>query len=135
MDGFARWVLSPIQPQTDRVTYVRQQAALVVHLWDLDHVRYRVELLITELATNATRHARTPYSVGLSLTGSELRGEVTDANPLPPHVDEEATADATGGRGLRLVNEVADAWGYDRHYYGKTVWFVLNLAPSEHSNT
>lgn len=127
MDGVARWVLSAVPPRADSVPYVRHQAALVLQLWGLNQVQSVVELLITELGSNVIRHARTPYSVGLSWTGHQLRGEVTDANALPPRGPKEPDVEGTDGRGLLLVNEVADAWGYDRHHHGKTIWFELKI--------
>jgi hypothetical protein len=61
MDGFARWTLSAVQPQAERVPYVRQQALHVFQLWQIDDdLTWAGELLLTELATHAVRHARTP---------------------------------------------------------------------------
>jgi hypothetical protein len=83
MDGFARWVLSAVDPDPARVPYLRHQAGLVLHLWRLDDVAWTVELLLTELASNVVRHARTLFNVGMVWDGHTLRGEVTDANPVP----------------------------------------------------
>jgi hypothetical protein len=54
-----------------------------------------------------------------------LHGEVSDANPLLPKPQPEASLEQTGGRGLLLVGEVADRWGVAAHERGKTVWFEV----------
>ena len=125
MDGFARWLLSAVAPEPERVPYVRRQAASVLHLWSLGDVAGTVELLVDELAGNAVRHARTPFSVTLTWDGRTLRGEVTDVNPVPPQPRLSMEADELGGRGLLLVSQVADRWGFEGHSRGKTVWFEL----------
>ncbi len=123
MDGFARWILSAVTTHPERVPYVRRQAAAVLHLWDLDDLAWPVELVVTELAANVVRHARTLFSVGLFWNGSVLHGEVSDANPVLPVPQLESNHERTGGRGLLLVAEIADRWGVARHQRGKAVWF------------
>lgn len=125
MDGYARWLLSVVPPVAERVPYVRHQALKVLRLWQLDDLAWAVELLIDELAGNAVRHARTPFSVALVWDGGTLRGEVTDVNPEPPQPRLATGADELGGRGLLLVSQVADRWGFEAHSRGKTVWFEL----------
>jgi anti-sigma regulatory factor (Ser/Thr protein kinase) len=125
MDGFARWLLSAVTPRAERVPYVRRQAASVLHLWHLDDLAPTVELLVDELAGNAVRHARTPFSVTLTWDGRTLRGEVTDVNPVPPQPKLSTGPDELGGRGLLLVSQVSDRWGFEGHSRGKTVWFEL----------
>ena len=84
-------------------------------------------LLTSELVTNAVRHARTEVVVTLCDAGVGVRIEVTDDAPGTP-VLGRPDVDATSGRGLSLVNHVADSWGVVRHPGdGKTVW--LEVAP------
>jgi len=125
MDGYGRWILPAVQPEPGRVPYLRHQADMVLHLWHLDDVAGDVELLLTELASNVVRHARTLFNVGLVWDGRTLRGEITDANPEPPQEQDDPAADRLGGRGLFLVDQLAQRWGYDQHRYGKTVWFEV----------
>lgn len=126
MDGFARWLLSTVPPEPERVPYVRRQVVAVLQLWQLDEdVAGLVELLVDELAGNAVRHARTPFSVTLVWDGRTLRGEVTDVNPAPPQPKLGTGLDELGGRGLLLVSRLADRWGFEGHTHGKTVWFEL----------
>ena len=125
MDGFARWVLPSVEPRPERVPYLRRQVARVVHLWRLEALAWQVELVVTELATNAVRHARTLFTVAMTWDGRRLRIEVSDAHPVPPEPRDEIPHDATGGRGLLLIEQLADRWGYDPHDRGKTIWCDL----------
>ncbi|GGQ17531.1 ATP-binding protein [Streptosporangium pseudovulgare] len=92
--------------------------------WDLAEQSVAAELLVSELVTNALRHARGTVSLTLSLQDGLLRCEVEDAEPLLPsprtvHDDDE------GGRGLHLVDSLACCWGSARTPGGKAVWFEL----------
>jgi hypothetical protein len=127
MDGFSRWILSAVDAVPERVPYVRRQVQAVLALWELEDLGWAAELIVTELAANVVRHARTLFTVGLFWNGRVLHGEVSDANPVPP-VQLSGVGlelDQTGGRGLLLVGEIADRWGVERHQRGKTVWFEL----------
>jgi anti-sigma regulatory factor (Ser/Thr protein kinase) len=125
MDGFARWVLPSVEPRPERVPYLRRQVRRVLQLWHLEYLAWRVELVVTELTTNAVRHARTLFTVAMTWDGSKLRIEVSDAHPVPPVPGDHLSPEALGGRGLRLVEQVADRWGYDPHEQGKTIWCDL----------
>ena len=126
MDGFAQWILSPIEPLDDRVPYVRRQAQAVLRLWDVDEeLIWPIELILTELASNVVQHARTPLTLMLAWNGHTVRGEVSDANPQPPRPQDIVPPDSPGGRGLLLVRDLATAWGAQLHRNGKTVWFTI----------
>jgi anti-sigma regulatory factor (Ser/Thr protein kinase) len=90
-----------------------------------------VELMVTELVTNAVRHARPPISVQLDIEPQTLRVEVLDGGgPAPVMTDGAGTgelgATSTGGRGLVLVDALADTWGVDGDPPGgKGVWFQV----------
>jgi anti-sigma regulatory factor (Ser/Thr protein kinase) len=127
MDGFSRWVLPSVEPQPERVPYLRRQVRRVLQLWHLEPLEWRVELVVTELTTNAVRHARTLFTLSMTWDGRRLRVEVSDAHPVPPVPGEHPPPEAAGGRGLLLVEHVADRWGYDPHERGKTIW--CDLAP------
>lgn len=81
-------------------------------------------LLVSELVTNGILHAGTEIEVEATLAGGRLRVEVADADPNVP-VRRNPAPTATSGRGLRLVERVADRWGVERHDGGKAVWFEL----------
>ncbi len=87
-------------------------------------------LLTSELVSNAVTHGRGGPVLGLSLQGGSLRVTVADHEGALPRVAPLDVA-ASGGRGMLLVEELADAWGVDRiPGDGKRVWFRLGLSPS-----
>jgi signal transduction histidine kinase len=83
-----------------------------------------VSLLVSELASNAVRHARTPFTVSLQCDGSVVRVEVDDDGPGVPVV-QNPPSHAVTGRGLVIVDAIADRWGVEASPVGKVVWFEL----------
>lgn len=88
-------------------------------------------LLVSELVTNAVVHTGRPAVLRLSLPGREAGGEtvvrleVADRSgrtPVPRSVDGEST----GGRGLALVDGLADRWGWSTEGTGKRIWCELD---------
>ncbi|MGW4891264.1 ATP-binding protein [Kitasatospora sp. NPDC004240] len=86
------------------------------------------ELLLSELVTNAVRHAAVPRGrllyLRLQLAGGLLRIEVHDASTTPPAALPRPAAHAESGRGLHLVRELAVQWGWSPRPggVGKFVW-------------
>jgi anti-sigma regulatory factor (Ser/Thr protein kinase) len=82
-------------------------------------------LLVSELVTNAVRHAGGPISVSATYLDATLRVEVhdTDQHPLP-NLRKPSASDKTG-RGLHLVDLLADRWAITPTSDGKTIWFEL----------
>jgi anti-sigma regulatory factor (Ser/Thr protein kinase) len=90
-----------------------------------DQLRETILLLTSEVATNAVRHAGSKFQVSIeSLENDGVRVEVTDDNSQAPRA-RSAPLDATTGRGLKVVDALADAWGVDDHRHGKVVWFEV----------
>ncbi|MGY1495913.1 SpoIIE family protein phosphatase [Streptomyces sp. QTS52] len=83
-------------------------------------------LLVSEILTNAVQHAQGPLVLHLRRTVSELAVEVGD---LSPHLPQPrlAARDEESGRGLILVDTLADNWGVRPDERGKTTWFTLRL--------
>lgn len=81
-------------------------------------------LLVTELVTNAARHAQSAVDVTVAGVGSRIRIEARDdssAMPTAPPVDPE-----TRHRGLQLIEDLSVGWGVDvRGEGGKVVWCEL----------
>jgi anti-sigma regulatory factor (Ser/Thr protein kinase) len=114
-------------------TLFREQAAP----WGLSpDVTDTAELLLSELMTNAYRHAKTPAGREIwarcVVTETRLRVTVTDANDTLP-TPGTASLDDESGRGLALVEALADDWGAERRHccIGKEAWFELVLRAME----
>lgn len=89
-----------------------------------------VVLLVSELVTNAVLHARSDSVLKLSHERERLRVELHDASTEGAVVvGGDERGGGAGGRGVLLVDALADRWGSDRDERGKTVWFEL-AAPS-----
>ena len=86
-------------------------------------------LLTSELVTNAILHARTQVQLGVLVDGDRALVCVADRLPESPALSARAHShDRPGGRGLALVEDLADTWGTTTYTGGKTVWFVLQTA-------
>ncbi|WP_205471599.1 ATP-binding protein [Nocardioides sp. SYSU D00038] len=89
-----------------------------------------VELCVSELVTNAVVHAGTGSALGLAVDDGLLtvtvrdRGRVESQAPRPA---DEPDPLRVHGRGLRLVETLADRWGSERTGDGTRVWFVVDL--------
>lgn len=92
-----------------------------LHDRGLDGVRDEASLLVSEVVTNAVRHAGSGVAVHVDLVDEVVRVEVTDGGPGWPHRREPTV----GGWGLNLVQTIATRWGAYPADHGKTVWFEL----------
>jgi anti-sigma regulatory factor (Ser/Thr protein kinase) len=81
-------------------------------------------LAVSELASNAVLHARTRFTVRVLTSPAAVRIEVSDESSEMPVV-QEPSVDSIGGRGLVVVETLADTWGTESSVRGKTVWFEL----------
>lgn len=86
-----------------------------------------VVLLVSELVTNAVVHARSAAALQIAVDARRVRVTVLDASPVEPQL-RAATRRAAGGRGMVLVDAMADAWGCELVSGGKSVWCELTLA-------
>jgi anti-sigma regulatory factor (Ser/Thr protein kinase) len=81
-------------------------------------------LLTSELVTNVVVHARTPMRLDIDLTDDAIRVAVSDDVARQPALRSAHDARLTG-RGMSLVQELADQWGVEPSPPGKKVWFEL----------
>ncbi|WP_224294622.1 ATP-binding protein [Streptomyces olivaceus] len=116
---------------------VRGTLRAVLHAHGIDELADRAELLTCELATNSVRYTTGLVVVRLQWLCPALRVSVWDASPdLPPFAPGTAMPDpaALCGRGLPIIESLADRWGGCGSVDGpgggpggKTIWFELAL--------
>lgn len=104
----------------------RRFTARTLHDWKADHVTEEAELIVSELVTNAFRHADSPSRLTLSMDGDCLRIEVVD-HGSGGAVRRHARPDDVSGRGLLLVEVMADRWGAQRDGHEHVVWCEISL--------
>jgi anti-sigma regulatory factor (Ser/Thr protein kinase) len=113
------------RPEPDEVRHARQFVASL--LAEVDLPSERAELITSELATNAVVHGRTEFRLEVDCDIDSVRISVFDAGGgwpcrRPPAGDNES------GRGLRIVDHVAERWGVTWNDPGKVVWAELSVA-------
>lgn len=107
------------------VSRARRALARLLHQWGVNGDSADVAILLTsELVTNAIRHGAAPIFLRAGFADRSLRVEVQDRvfDGVALHHPEPEDED---GRGLELVDGLADQWGWGPHRRGKEVWFVL----------
>jgi anti-sigma regulatory factor (Ser/Thr protein kinase) len=115
--------LASFEPDAASVVQARRfiEMALMVAGCTVTTVETAV-LLVSELATNAVVHARTPFSVELCAVDDDVAVEVSDVGLGEPVILDPS---GKGGHGLRLVASLASDWGVRPERLGKTVFFRL----------
>src|SRR3954447_7837357 len=151
-----------LPPSPASVGVARHHVSYLCEEWGLGDVCDDVVLPLSELVTNATMHARTTTRITVSLAGGLIEVAVNDGDPRPavprparsdlladidavatrlkhlpddPHDPDLHVGEAgaiTAGRGLAIVNAVADEWGSSALAAGKVVWFRLRT-PETHA--
>ncbi|MFF4733438.1 SpoIIE family protein phosphatase [Streptomyces mirabilis] len=108
------------------VADVRAAATRLLGDWDMKEEAFTLELILSELVTNAIRHATGPIGVRL-IRDRSLICEVSDGSSVSPHLRRATTMDE-GGRGLFLVAQFADRWGTRYTSGGKVIWTEQQLS-------
>ncbi|MFJ8024361.1 ATP-binding protein [Streptomyces sp. NPDC096311] len=113
--------------EPEEVAALRRIMRLHLDLWGLHEVIDAAQLCVSELVSNVITHVGpgTPTTLTVSMDGTHLRIEVHDPDPraLPTLLD--AGADSEGGRGMALVDAIADRWGVQLHADRKVTWCEL----------
>ncbi|MBV9291688.1 MAG: ATP-binding protein [Frankiales bacterium] len=113
-----------LPPNPQSVGESRRRLRALLHDWDLDELEFAATQGLTELATNAVIHARTDFEVHVNWKGEVLTVCVRDFSPKLP-IQRDYAAEATTGRGLRVVQSICRSWGVERTDEGKQVWFEV----------
>lgn len=117
--------------QIDSVRAARRVLDGVSGLREHPRELFNARLLVTELVSNSIRHAGLAaadvISIDVAVQSGRLRVEVTDQGPgfEAPNLAEPPSG--TSGRGLFLVDALADVWGVSREHSATTVWFEISL--------
>jgi anti-sigma regulatory factor (Ser/Thr protein kinase) len=119
--GWAVWRLP------DAVMHARRFTARTMRSWRVKQEADSVLLVVSELVTNAVVHTRGEVRLDLTLSGDRLRVAVSDSSPRAPARQASVDWEATGGRGLLLVEAVSDTWGSVPLSGGKQVWGEIAL--------
>ena len=124
-DHFASWHIpaEPVQVEHARKLVVEQLDA-----WGLAEATFVIELVVSELVTNAIRYGQPPIRLRL-IRDHSLICEVSDASSTAPHL-RRARAFDEGGRGLLLVAQLTQGWGTRQTSTGKTIWCEQALPPT-----
>jgi anti-sigma regulatory factor (Ser/Thr protein kinase) len=97
-----------------------------------DHVREDLELLVSELVTNAVRHAGASEQDSIELSvrvdAGRVRVEVTDPGPGFEPSTSAPTMFQGSGWGLYLVAQISDRWGVEPGPGGTVVWLEIDFA-------
>ncbi len=118
----------PITAELAADTTSPRQARLLIQ--DLlgsaaDELVDTVQLLVTELVTNAVVHAASAPRLEIHLGRATIRIAVYDDDATMPE-RREPDVDRPGGRGLHLLDLLATRWGSEPHPPGKVVWFEVD---------
>ena len=113
-------------PDPTALRLLRRFVGDVLDGWGLSEQRDDAQLIASELGTNATRHAASPFRITLIRRSKSITLSVRDASVDQPQPRNPGHIDS-GGRGLVLIAQVADAWGTTIEPDGKTIWAELTL--------
>ncbi|WP_406142887.1 SpoIIE family protein phosphatase [Streptomyces anulatus] len=125
-DRVADWELTAEPVSVGRA---RELATGQLEAWGLEELAFATQLVVSELVTNAMRHAGGPLGLRL-IRDRTLVCEVADTGHTSPHLRHSA-ADDEGGRGLFIVAQLVQRWGTRYTPTGKTIWTEQALPPTE----
>ena len=121
-------VVQAFESSVETPAAVRRFLRDTLQTWELDGFGEVTELLTSELVTNVVLHVGQPMTVRAVRERPDLfRVEVTDPSPAAPEM-RHAEPDDVKGRGLAIVDSLADDWGTRFADDGKTVWFTIDAA-------
>lgn len=127
-EGLRRTAALDVPAESTAPGSARAWVRSVLGRWGADDdLRQRALLGVNELVTNALLHARSAAHVELDLDERRLLVLVTDRGMGTTVAVQNTDPVAVRGRGLALVEALADAWGNERTSRGTTVWFELSL--------
>ncbi|RPK56806.1 Phosphoserine phosphatase RsbU [Streptomyces sp. ADI96-02] len=106
----------------------RELATGQLEAWGLEELSFSTELVVSELVTNAVRHAGGPLRLRL-IRDRTLLCELADGSHTSPHL-RLSKDDDEGGRGLFIVAQLVQRWGTRYTPTGKTIWTEQAFPPA-----
>ena len=125
VEGVVAEVKAGLLADTSSAGHARRFVDEVLNRWRCEALLDDVQLLVSELVTNAVVHAGSEVEVAVRLLTDSVRIEVVDRAPTAPLRPTEPADDDESGRGLLLVETLASAWGVEPMDGGKSVWFEV----------
>ncbi len=126
-----QWRASADIPATaSGVAAARHLVTVLLPSWELpDALCGDAELIVSELVTNAYRHApgTNSFELALERRADGVRLSLADGSSIYPLITELSST-ATSGRGMTIVETLASRWGADDYRGGKRVWVDLDEA-------
>ncbi|MEU1274140.1 SpoIIE family protein phosphatase [Streptomyces sp. NPDC005799] len=123
-----RTMLSVAQAEPERVAVARQHLRELLHDWPSPDQVDSAVLLLSEMLTNVLVHTDADALMQAEVRGEpggrRMRVEVTDTSDDLPHKRRPGEM-ASSGRGLVLIELLAQSWGVDPRGEGKSIWFEL----------
>ncbi len=121
------------EPSVDAPREARHLVARILGSWGADRRLIEdAQLVVSELTTNAVVHGGTDLAVHVEPIPGGVKLAVEDGGPGVPH-QTDAPVTASAGRGLAIVDEIADRWGFSGDSDGKLVWAELHQPDGEDS--
>ncbi|WP_336923248.1 ATP-binding protein [Aquipuribacter sp. SD81] len=118
-----------LPPKATSPREARRWVAGLLDGWGLEPLVEQVELLTTEVVTNALLHAGTTMQVRVGREGEGVRVEVEDGSQVMP-LRRHYSPTASTGRGMTLLSSLADDFGWHGSERGKVTWFVVTTVRS-----
>jgi serine phosphatase RsbU (regulator of sigma subunit)/anti-sigma regulatory factor (Ser/Thr protein kinase) len=123
-----RTAMNVAQAEPARIAAARQQLRELLHDWtdaeQIDSAVLMVSEMVTNVLVHTDGHALLVAEVARGDAARRLRVEVADTSDELPHRRRPGEM-ASSGRGLLLMEMLADAWGVDPRGEGKSIWFEL----------
>lgn len=117
----ATWALLPVP---EAIAAFRRFVKGTLELWGEDELVEDALLVTSEMATNAIRHARSAFHASVVRAGRTVRISIQDTGPGTAS-PRQAADDDLSGRGLVILDALAQRWGVEERVGGKAVWAEL----------
>jgi anti-anti-sigma regulatory factor len=114
-----------LEPVVGAARQARELVTEACARWSLPGLAGPASIVVTEMVNNVVAHAHTPMTVLLALQGHTMTVAVRDHSATVPRFTGPVAPTSYGGRGLLLIDSVAERWGSLAVGDGKVVWAVL----------